>query len=275
MQALPPRPIPVLGPGLGGLRAVRVRQVPAENATLVCREEVSATVARFVVRPDAGPAPFLAGQYVALGLQVGDRFVQRPYSMASAPGADAHELLVRLVPDGALTPRLWQLAPGSRVRLGPPKGMFTLQPDDPRPHLLVASGTGLAPFVGMIRALAAARRPPRLVLVHGVTRATDLAFRDELAGLARAGRPCAYEPTISRPDDPESLGWTGRIGRADQVLPAVLAAWGIDPAGAVAYLCGNPGMVAAAGAALAAAGVPPADIHAEEFWTPGATAPAS
>ncbi len=275
MQALPPRPFPTLGPGLGGPRAIRVRQVPAENATLVSREEVSTTVARFVVRPDTEPAPFLAGQYVALGLQADDGLVQRPYSTASAPGADVHELLVRLVPGGALTPLLWQLAPGSRVSLGPPKGMFTLRPDDSRTHLLVASGTGLAPFVGMIRTLSEARRPPRIVLVHGVARATDLAFRDEIARLARTGLPLAYQPTVSRPDDPESHGWTGRVGRAERVLQAVLAELDISPASAVAYLCGNPGMIGAARATLTAAGMPPTDIHAEEYWAPGSAAPTS
>lgn len=183
---------------------------------------------------------------------------------------------MRLVPDGALTPRLWQAAAGSRVRLGAPKGTFTLQPGDPRPHLLVASGTGLAPFVAMIRALASTPRPPRLILVHGVARVVDLTFRDELAGLALGGaalRLRADRLARGRPRQPPVGG--GRTGRAEQVLPAVLDAWGVNPAGAVAYRCGNPGMVGAAGAALAVAGVPPADIHAEEFWGPGATASAS
>jgi ferredoxin-NADP reductase len=263
-----------LVPGLGGPRGARVRSAPTENATLVAREAVSPTIARLVVLPDAPIATFEPGQYLALGLRVGDRFVRRPYSTASPPGAAAHELLVRLVPAGALTPSLWEVPAGTRVQLGPPRGTFTLRPDDRRPHLFVASGTGLAPFVAMIRALAEQPRPPRVILVHGVARAGDLAFREELAGLARVGLPFAYEPTVSRAGDPSSRGWIGRTGRAEQALPAILEEHDVHAPGAVAYLCGNPGMVEAARIVLAGAGMEAADIHGEEFWGPGATAAA-
>src|SRR4029078_213560 len=65
----------------------------------------------------------------------------------------ALEFLIRLVPDGAFTPRLWALRVGDRLRIGRDKGLFTLRPGDLRTHLFVATGTGLAPFVAMVPSL--------------------------------------------------------------------------------------------------------------------------
>ena len=255
-----------------GPRGVRRAPDLADNAVLVARDLLSPTVARLVVRPDAGIAPFVAGQYLALGVRVDDRIVQRPYSTASDPAhADAHEFLVRHVPDGALTPHLWTLPVGSRVRLGPPKGAFTLVGDDQRTHLFVATGTGLAPFLAMLRTLARRPHPPRTILVHGAARTEDLVCRDEIASLAAGGLPMTYVPTISRPDDPANRAWKGRTGRAEAVLGSVLRSAELPPDGLSAYLCGNPGMVAAAEIALLAHGVAPADIHAERYWTAAGT----
>ena len=257
----------------GGPRGVRRAPDLADNAVLVARELLSPTVARLVVRPDAGVGAFVAGQYLALGVRVDDRVVQRPYSTASDPAAaDAHEFLVRRVPDGALTPRLWALPVGARVRLGPPKGAFTLVAGDQRPHLFVATGTGLAPFLAMLRTLARRPNPPRTLLLHGAASAEDLVCRDEIAALAVGGLPLTYVPTVSRPDDPANRGWRGRTGRAETVLASVLRSDDLPPVALVAYLCGNPGMVAAAENALLVLGVAPGDIHAERYWTaPGDT----
>jgi ferredoxin-NADP reductase len=269
----PPADGPSL-PGLaGGPRGVRRVSDLADNAVLVTRELLSSTVAQLVVRPDAGMGPFMAGQYLALGVRVADRVVQRPYSTASDPAtADAHEFLVRRVSDGALTPRLWALPAGARVRLGPPKGTFTLVAGDQRPHLFVATGTGLAPFLGMLRTLARRPNPPRAVLIHGAARAEDLVCRDEIAALAAGGLPLAYVPTVSRPGDTANRGWRGRTGRAETVLESLLGSDDLRAGGFSAYLCGNPGMVAAAEVALLDHGVAPGDIHAERYWTaPGDT----
>jgi len=251
-----------------GPRGMRRAPDLADNAVLVARELLSPTVARLVVRPDAGVAPFVAGQYLALGIRVDDRVVQRPYSTASDPAAaGVHEFLVRRVSDGALTPRLWALPVGSRVRLGPPKGTFTLVAGDRRPHLFVATGTGIAPFLGMLRTLARRPKPPRTILIHGAARTEDLVCGDEIAALAAGGLPITYVPTVSRPDDPANRGWGGRTGRAESVLASILRSADQPPRSLSAYLCGNPGMVAAAEIALLEYGLAPGDIHAERYWT--------
>lgn len=132
------------------------------NATLVERNAVSPTVLRLRVRPDDGVPAFLPGQYLAMGVDVDGRPLQRPYSTASGiDETDALEFLVRLVADGALTPRLWSLRAGDRVRLGRPKGLFTADGTDQRRPVFIATGTGIAPLRSMLEARLASRHDGR------------------------------------------------------------------------------------------------------------------
>jgi ferredoxin-NADP reductase len=254
------RPLPPLaGPARPG-------RVLADNATITLRTDLTDAIARFVVRADERTPHIEPGQYLALGLPVGGRLVQRPYSTATSSGAHHDlEFLVRLVPGGAFTPHLWRRAPGDRLWLGRPKGLFTLIPDDPRTHLFVATGTGVAPFVAMVEALQARPDRPHAVVVHGVSHVAELAFRARFERWAAGGR-VTYLPAISRPADPRNVGWVGRTGRLDAVIPAIVEAHGLDPAGTVAYLCGNPGMIAATERVLAGVGLPDAAIRSEHYW---------
>ena len=164
---------------------------------------------------------------------------------------------------------MWATHAGERVSLGRAKGVFTLRPDDERQPVLIATGTGLAPFVAMVRAGGGGPDRPPAVVVHGVAHAGELAYRDELAALADAGR-IAYLPVVSRPAHPANAGWTGPVGRVPDTLAGIVARETFDPAACVAYLCGNPGMIGAAGAVLGSLGVPPDAIVTERYWDPGA-----
>jgi ferredoxin--NADP+ reductase len=252
------------------------------NATLVERQDLTPTIARLRLRADDAIPVFGAGQYFAIGLEADGRFVQRPYSAASG-SADRGDLefLVRLVPGGALTPSLWRLRPGDRVRLGPPKGLFTLIPDDPRRHLLVSTGTGIAPLRAMLGSLlAAAPAPPgeaasKLacppIVVHGAATQPELAYRVEFERLAAEGR-IVYVPAVSRPSDRSNAGWHGRTGRLDALIDTIAAEARIQAASTVAYLCGNPAMIAALSPRLAALGLPAEAIRVEQYWSsPGVT----
>ena len=253
---------------------VREPASTAPNASIVEREDISPSVARFRIRPDDGIPAFRPGQYLAVGIDVDGRPLQRPYSTASAPGeAHALEFLVRLVPHGALTPRLWALREGDRVRVGRPKGLFLPDPGDERRAVYVATGTGIAPLLSMLVSvlpetdLAPETRRP--VVVHGVALPRDLAYRDRLEALHRDGR-IRYVPAISRPTDPLAAGWTGVTGRVDGLLPGILAATGADSGATVAFICGNPGMTEAASAALRAWGLADEAVRSEAYWTSGA-----
>lgn len=238
---------------------------PPPNATLVARSDLSPTMATFAVLPDGGVPAFSPGQYFALGLAIDRHLVQRPYSASSAAADPTLEFAVRLVPHGALTPRLWQLRPGDRLRVGPPRGLFGLLDGDTRTHLLLGTGTGVAPLVAMARSLAARPRPPRTVVVHGAARADELAFGPRLAGWAATTPGWRYEPAVSRPAEPPNAGWHGRVGRVDAAVGSLVGELAVDPTDCVAYVCGNPEMTVSVTEGLIGLGLPSEAIRAEPY----------
>lgn len=269
-------PSPSLDPGMTAGAALATRPGIEMNAALSGRRDITPTIARFTIRPDAGVSAFEAGQYFALGLAVDGRLLQRPYSTATAPGPGRElDFLIRLVPDGAFTPRLWTLPVGARIRIGQAKGLFTLRPDDRRTHLFIATGTGLAPFLSMLSTMAPRDHPlppatalarPRAIVIHGVSNVPELVDRDRLERIAADGRRFRYSPIVSRPDDRASAAWDGLTGRVDARLDELCEAHCIDPGAAVAYLCGNPGMIAGAERVLASRGFTRDAIVSERYW---------
>ena len=217
---------------------------------------------------------FRAGQYLNLGLDIAGARVKRAYSIASAPGQLA-EVYVRLVDDGAFTPSLFALAPGDALHvLGHPAGVFTLEHvQDARTLWLISTGTGLAPFISMLRTAEPWARFERVVVVHGVRHPVDLSYDAELAEMRqRSGGQLAYVPMATRPE----VGSTALEGR----IPAALADGRLEAAAGVAFsaatsqvmVCGNPEMVVAVTAALEARGLAPhkrkapGQIHVERYW---------
>ncbi|HXG39403.1 MAG TPA: FAD-binding oxidoreductase [Candidatus Limnocylindrales bacterium] len=246
---------------------------PQYNATLVRREDQTEYLAYFWVRFTGDPVPFVPGQYMTIGVMVDGRIVQRPYSVASSPtvaGDEGYEFYVRLVETGDFTPLLWRLPVGHRMRMIGPKGKFVLQPDDDRIHLFVSSGTGNAPFVSMMRWLLEQGRPRRAIFLNGVSYVRDLGYRSLLERWERTGEyPVRFIPTISRPNDPSNAGWTGRTGRVETIVGPVCDELGLTPENTIAYLCGNPDMIANAEAILLERGFPEAKVRKELYWPKG------
>ncbi len=188
---------------------------------------------------------FRAGQYVRLGLE-GTK--ARKFSIASAPGDAMLEFCVALNPTGSLTPKLFALAAGAQVQVGTgPSGDFALD-DEATHHVMVATVTGIAPFRSMLRealggASAGAGRPPggTFTLLHGASRPSDLPYRDEMARLADGVAAFRYEPTISRPMEAASRGWSGSTGRVDRLVARLVPQ--LDRSNTCIYACGNDGMV--------------------------------
>lgn len=251
------------------LRPLPVRRIAAatmrSNATLIGRVDLTEAVAIVRVRPDDGPRDFVPGQYFSLGLETAGSLLKRPYSTASAPDAMDLEFLIRRVDGGAFTPALWITPVGTRVWLGRAKGTFATRAMDGRRPVFVATGTGLAPFVAMLRTEPNGPDRPGAVVVHGVAQVAELAFCAELRDLASRGR-IAYLPTVSRPSGPSNAGWSGAVGRVTDTLDRAARDGLIDPTGSVAYLCGNPGMIRSATEALMNLGFPPEAIVTERYW---------
>ncbi len=192
--------------------------------------------------PDVGQ--FAPGQFLQLGIDQEDGHLHRPYSVAS-PHGDVLEFFIVLVEDGRLTPHLWKMESGDTVDVSArAAGSFTLgHCPDGETLWLVATGTGLAPYIAMLRTDEAWDRYQKVVVVHGVRYASDLAYQEELGEhLARFGEDrFAYVPVVSREDVDHAL--RGRITACmlnDSLEQAAGAELSTD---SCVMMCGNPDML--------------------------------
>ena len=238
----------------------------APNAVLTARRDVGSSSALFTIDLDAPISGYRPGQYVALGLTGAQGFAQRPYSVVSVgPGRRQVELLIRRVAGGAVSPLLWQLPMGARIRVGPPRGLFALDGAGDQARLFVGAGTGVAPLLAMIEQTASGWAGRRATLVHAVSYADELVFGQRIQRWRRNGLDLRYLPTISRPDEPENRGWAGDMGRAEAQLARLVTRSEFAPLATVAYVCGNPAMVDSCSTLLHGAGVPDNAIRVERF----------
>ena len=145
-----------------------------------------------------------------------DKLIRRAYSIASSPSnREFLEFYVALVPGGALTPRLFNLKIGDRIWLSQkPVGRFTF--DDSRVPkganlVLIATSSGLAPFLSMLSTHL--RLPPkrRVALIHGVRHSWDLGYRSILMAMQHLRTNFTYIPVVSRPKE-EPVPWKGATG---------------------------------------------------------------
>ena len=205
---------------------------------------------------------FENGQFVMLGLEVGGRPLLRAYSVVSPNYEDFLEFLSIKVPDGPLTSRLQHIKPGDRVLVGTkPTGTLLVEDLKPGRNLfLLATGTGLAPFMSIVRDPATYERFDQVVLTHGVRVASELAYRDLilhdlprhefLGDLVRD--KLRYYPTVTREDFEHVGRLTDLLGSGRLLTDLGLPP--LDPALDRAMICGSPAMLKDLSALLDAAG---------------------
>lgn len=255
------------------------------NSTLVHRKEITPELLILQVQPDQGVPQFTAGQYVALGLPgsapryagalpekeipAPDKIIKRAYSIGSSPQQREHlEFYIAVVPDGSLSSRLAALQPGDRL-FSQPKvtGTFTAEDVAAEKNLImIATGTGLAPFMSMVRTDQLWEQNRKITLVHGVRYPSDFAYAEELQSLVRRGRALEYLPIASRAGD-EYAGYKGRVQKLfeERLLSP-------DPANDAVFLCGNPAMIEDLERYLIAQGFVlhsrknPGNLHVEKYW---------
>ena len=261
------------------------------NSTVIAREDLHNELAIIKIRPDDGPvAPFKPGQFCTLGLPAppdpdkpanpkrkGPKLIRRAYSIASSPKVSEYlEVFVVLVSEGRLTPNLWTVPVDGKLFMDPKiRGEFTLDAIPEGKDLVMAStGTGLAPFLSMLRTHRGENRWRRLVMIHGVRNAWDLGYREELERIAAEDESVFYIPVCSR--EPEDSDWAGPRGRVQAVLDETVfkqhTGFTMNPQDAHLFLCGNPAMITAVQEQFEARGFVTStkkqagNIHFERYW---------
>ena len=157
----------------------------------------------YSLQVDAPEVTFVAGQFgrVALPAPEGsaEPMLGRPYSFVNAPGTQPHEFYFITVPDGPLTPRLAALEPGDPVWLLRNANGFFSVGEIPAADALwcLATGTGIGPFLSMLRTPETWEKFQRVVLVHAVRFAEELTYREVIADIA-AAHPGAFTYAAGR-----------------------------------------------------------------------------
>ena len=226
------------------------------------------------VRDDGAPLDFIPGQFIQVHFQYADgTATKRSYSLATihdhamGPG-EAVEIAVSYVPGGAATALFEGLDAGDTVDASGPFGRFCLVPADTnRRYLLIGTGTGVTPYRAMLPQLerAIAERGIQVVLLFGARTPDELLYGDEFRSFAdRHPDHFRFVPCFSRELPAEGSPHAHadvRHGYVQQFLPDFTP----DPAGDIAYLCGNPNMVDSCFEALKESGLEVKQIRREKY----------
>lgn len=254
------------------------------NATLVEKKSITPELIVIKVKPDFDIPDFEPGQYVTLGLpeikseeslsapaqeSAKEKFIKRAYSIASAPHEKEFlEFYIALVYGGALTPRLNDLNIGDRVSVGPKiVGHFTLHDVPAEKNLwFFSTGTGLAPFISMLRKDGLSKRWNSFGVIHGVRKHAELGYKDELLAFQNKGVPLTYLPYVSRDDETDGI----KKGYVQDCIKSKIIS--LSPDQDHVFLCGNPAMIEDMTTLLGAQGYTvhskknPGSLHVEKYW---------
>ena len=227
--------------------------------------QVSPSMKIFRIVPDGWELPdFEPGQFVALFLPASaernaeateefkkidpDKMVKRAYSIASSSkNKEFIEFYITMVRSGALTPRLFNLNIGDRIGLGNKfVGMFTLkQISEDQNIILIATGTGVAPYMSMLRS-DALKSNRKITVIHGAANSWDLGYKSELTLLETVSDKFKYIPTITAPEK-EPVKWHGHTDFIQDLWANGViekeAHYKPTAENTHIFLCGNPNMV--------------------------------
>ena len=232
------------------------------KARLVAREDVTEDLMVIKLEPEVD-FTFKPGQYCTLGLGS----VERAYSIVSAPHEPLLEIFVELVPlpDGVLTPLMWTLQVDDPMSIRPrAKGIFTLD-EKYHQHLMVATVTGIAPSLSIIRSyLHHGGQGHKFHVLMGASYEDEFTYKDELEELARNHpETVVFVPTISRPTEERNADWKGATGRVNAIVEEYIEKLNLNPESILVYACGHPGMIEDVKDRLTPKGF---NIKEERFW---------
>jgi ferredoxin--NADP+ reductase len=227
----------------------------------------------FSLRVECPALRFEAGQFVRIGLDIGGERIARPFSFVNSPDDPTLEFYGVVVPEGPLSPGLAHLKAGDTLHVADnPAGWLILSELPPAEELwLVATGTGIAPFLSILRTEAPWQRYRRVILVHAARHAKELVYGELIDAVkSMRGDRFILIKFTSREKTPNAL--EGRIPAAVADGRLEAAAAPISAERSQFMLCGNPDMLKDMQAALVARGLKkhrrrsPGQITVESFW---------
>ena len=211
------------------------------KAKLVERIDITEDLMVIKLEPEEGPFKFKAGQYCTLGLGS----IERAYSIVSAPHEPLLEIFAELVAEGELTPLMWKMKVGDYMSIRPrPKGLFTME-QRVRHHFMVATVTGVAPSISMVRScVLEGSQDYKFYVLLGASYQDELTYDKELMDLAaKYPNLLTFVPTVSRPDEGRNSEWQGATGRVNNIVGEYLERFDLPQEDTMIYLCGHPGMI--------------------------------
>ena len=227
------------------------------RARLIQSQEIGPDVRHFYFDvPQTHALDFTPGQFVSFSQTVLGREVTRAYSICSAPNGNRFELCLNRVKDGLLSPWLFEMPPGDSLEMTGPLGSFV--PRQPfSDSVLIATGTGVAPFRSFLRWPPVIESGRRITLLFGARYRQSLVYREEFEALASTQPNFQFLPTITRPD----AEYRGRMGWVQQHLDEALD----GRLNVEIYICGLREMVDSVRALLKEKGFARTQIHSERY----------
>jgi nitric-oxide synthase len=227
-------------------------------ASVVETVSLADDIRTFRIRPASGVCPpHRPGQHVVLQARIDNRWIQRAYTLSSAPGSrDTYEITMQREPQGVFSRWFFdRMRPDALLRVSDPSGHYFLADDETRDVVCLVGGIGLTPALAMARSLAARPRPIALHIDYSVSTRAQAICGDELATLPRMNPKISVNVRITRE--------AGRFGAGDarelvRRFP-----------GAVFYLCGGDPFMDALAGQLRACGVADERIRIETFTVAG------
>ncbi|MFA5511664.1 MAG: ferredoxin--NADP reductase [Candidatus Kapaibacterium sp.] len=232
------------------------------NSTVIGKILLTPDLMILRIKTDEPRYEFIAGQYTTIGLLSNEQrsansvvtiesvkdneLIKRPYSIASAKHEISEfEFYISQVKSGQLTPRLFNLTQGRRMWIDDKiHGLFCLH-DVPEGSniVMIATGTGLAPYMSFLRSHIQEHKESKLAIIHGAGYPWDLGYYSELKFIEKNFDNFYYFPTLLKADST----WNGKTGYIEKHLESGTlqneAGIDIDPAKTHFFLCGNPKMI--------------------------------
>ncbi len=241
------------------------------NATV--SETIYWTSNLFSIKAKTGPLPFIAGQFVRLAVEGPEGRIQRAYSLVNPPESEHQEFLISTVADGLLSPLLQQLTPGDSIGISQPASGFFILDEVPNGDnlWLIATGTGIGPYLSMLATAEPYRRFKHIVLVHSVSNAADLAYKELIKGfVSQHPGQLHYQAIVTREPHPGAL--QDRIPNLINSHQLQQQCGQLLNTKSQVMLCGNPQMITDTKAILETMGLTknlrrtPGNITVEQYW---------